>query len=359
MQNGGQGREQDVVVFMLFATNESAMTVPFSVRLLMTDNDAYLKPVMLMEQAVLGGGAGYGSIFPPLPWLSAENTLLPGYQVWIALDEDDQLQGYAVAHRAFEKAAAHLIQLCLPDDLDERWVWGQRLVVRVVSALPSICLTLPNGCAASTISFFEEMGFVSDSGREGMHYQPGYPISGLQLSSDGWIDAARHVASPNADERPQEQSASLLVIHNISLPPYRYGGDAVQQLFTNQLDPDKDPFYQQIHTLRVSSHLFIRRSGELVQFVPLSKRAWHAGVSSWNGRERCNDFSIGVELEGCDFEPFTDAQYHMLQAVAWLLREQLGITAVSGHEHIAPGRKTDPGPFFDWSKVGDILTWSK
>ena len=143
----------------------------------------------------------------------------------------------------------------------------------------------------------------------------------------------------------------LVVIHNISLPPGQYGGDGVIELFCNRLDPEAHPYYRDIHTMKVSAHFFIRRDGELIQFVSCRQRAWHAGVSRWQEMERCNDFSVGIELEGCDREEFTAAQYAMLGSLLALLRHGYPIRAVVGHSDIAPGRKTDPGPCFDWSRV--------
>lgn len=172
------------------------------------------------------------------------------------------------------------------------------------------------------------------------------------LDATGWCAAARHIDSPNCDARPSDAEISLLVIHNISLPPGEFGGPGVEQLFTNRLDPAAHPYYATIHNLRVSSHFFIHRNGELIQFVPCSQRAWHAGASSWRGRERCNDFSIGVELEGSDDQPFTDAQYDQLNGLIRSLRAACpSLTDVAGHSDIAPGRKTDPGPYFDWRRV--------
>jgi len=173
----------------------------------------------------------------------------------------------------------------------------------------------------------------------------------LTLASDGWVTPARRVVSPNYNARPDGAVPELLVIHNISLPPNQYGGPGVEQLFTNTLDASEHPYYAEIAHLRVSSHFFIRRSGELVQFVPTTERAWHAGVSNWNGRAGCNDFSLGIELEGCDVEPFTDAQYATLIALSRLLFQQLPLKAMTGHQDIAPGRKTDPGPYFDWPRL--------
>lgn len=174
----------------------------------------------------------------------------------------------------------------------------------------------------------------------------------LSLDEDGWVSGARHVPSPNCNARPAGTEIELLVIHNISLPPNEYGGAGVEQLFTNALDPAAHPYYAGIAHLRVSAHFFIRRDGALLQFVPVTQRAWHAGVSSWNGREGCNDFSLGVELEGCDSEPFTEVQYEVLDVLISLLRSHYPQLALTGHQDIAPGRKTDPGPFFDWSRVG-------
>jgi len=178
-----------------------------------------------------------------------------------------------------------------------------------------------------------------------------------RIDTAGWHVAARHIVSPNCDVRPPDAAISLLVVHNISLPPGEFGGPGVEQLFTNQLDPEEHPYYATIHTLRVSSHFFIRRDGELLQFVPCRQRAWHAGASSWRGRERCNDFSIGVELEGGDEAPFSDAQYLRLNALIAALRAAYpSLTDVAGHSDIAPGRKTDPGPCFDWSRVRGFAT---
>lgn len=164
------------------------------------------------------------------------------------------------------------------------------------------------------------------------------------------LEAACWIASPNCDARPAGTEISLLVIHNISLPPGEYGSNGVIELFTNCLDSQAHPYYAGIAHLRVSAHFFIRRDGELIQFVDTEQRAWHAGVSTWRGRERCNDFSIGVELEGCDDEPFTDAQYQRLAALTRTLRARYPLQDIAGHSDIAPGRKTDPGPFFDWAR---------
>ena len=170
-------------------------------------------------------------------------------------------------------------------------------------------------------------------------------------SIDGWMGAARRIDSPNADDRPVGEAISLIVVHSISLPPAEFGGDDIVRLFTNTLDPDAHPYFSGISSLRVSAHFLIRRDGELTQFVSCLKRAWHAGLSSFNGRENCNDFSIGIELEGCDDSPFEDAQYVQLVALIKLIRTCFPIDAVVGHSCVSPGRKTDPGPCFDWQRL--------
>lgn len=157
--------------------------------------------------------------------------------------------------------------------------------------------------------------------------------------------------SPNCDARPADCAIELIVIHNISLPPGEFGGDAVEALLTNRLDCSAHPFFAQLVGLRVSSHFLVRRDGALLQFVPCLARAWHAGISQWNGRARCNDFSIGVELEGADNIVFADSQYEVLAALVHCLRARYPIADVVGHSDIAPGRKTDPGPAFDWHRL--------
>lgn len=161
----------------------------------------------------------------------------------------------------------------------------------------------------------------------------------------------RFVDSPNQDERPPGTSITLAVIHSISLPPGEFGGEAIERLFTNRLDPAAHPYFAQIAHLRVSSHFLVRRDGELVQFVPVERRAWHAGASAWRGRARCNDFSVGIELEGTDDGPFTDAQYARLAALLTALREDLPLRDIAAHSDIAPGRKSDPGAGFDWPRL--------
>jgi len=170
----------------------------------------------------------------------------------------------------------------------------------------------------------------------------------------GWLLGARQVASPNCDLRPPDASVSLIVIHAISLPPGEFGGDAIERLFTNRLAANAHPYYSEIRHLRVSAHFLIRRNGSLIQFVPCRQRAWHAGVSAWQGRQRCNDYSLGIELEGCDALPFAAAQYACLRTLIGTLCEHFPIDAVVGHSDIAPGRKTDPGPHFDWLALAEL-----
>lgn len=178
------------------------------------------------------------------------------------------------------------------------------------------------------------------------------------ISDEGWLAGARVCASPNCDARPDAEDISLLVIHNISLPPGHYGGPYIDQLFTNALDPAAHPYFAGIRALRVSAHLLVRRDGSLTQYVPFAQRAWHAGVSQYEGRERCNDFSIGIELEGDDGTPFTARQYRRLVAVTRRLLARyprLNPARIAGHSDIAPGRKTDPGPHFDWARYRAAL----
>jgi len=161
----------------------------------------------------------------------------------------------------------------------------------------------------------------------------------------------RIVESPNHDERPPGTEITLVVLHSISLPPGEYGGDSIERLFTNRLDPQAHPYFREIHALQVSSHFLVRRDGEGVQFVPVERRAWHAGASWWRGRSRCNDFSIGIELEGTEEEAFTDPQYSTLSALVRDLQSKFPIRDVAAHSDVAPGRKTDPGAHFDWARL--------
>ena len=173
----------------------------------------------------------------------------------------------------------------------------------------------------------------------------------LQVGEDGWLAPARRIESPNHDERPPGVAVSLLVVHAISLPPEQFGGEDISRLFTNSLDRSAHPYFAAIAHLRVSAHFLIRRDGELIQYVSCLRRAWHAGVSQWGGRERCNDFSIGIELEGSDSQPFESEQYARLAMLIESLRAHYPIAQVVGHSDVAPGRKTDPGPFFDWLRL--------
>jgi N-acetyl-anhydromuramoyl-L-alanine amidase len=170
---------------------------------------------------------------------------------------------------------------------------------------------------------------------------------------DGWLNPARKVESPNFNQRAVGEAVDLLVIHNISLPPGQFGTGCVEQFFCNQLDHSAHPFFTEIKSLQVSSHLLIERSGEVIQFVSFDDRAWHAGLSCFQGRESCNDFSIGIELEGTDDTPYTDEQYRQLALVTRVIQNSYpAITTdrIAGHSDIAPERKTDPGPAFDWER---------
>jgi len=171
-----------------------------------------------------------------------------------------------------------------------------------------------------------------------------------------WVPGARRVLSPNCDDRPAGAEISLLVLHSISLPRGEYGGDAIERLFTNRLDPAAHASFADLAGLRVSSHFLIRRGGELLQFVPLGARAWHAGASRWRGRERCNDFSVGIELEGVDDGEFEARQYEVLSTLLGKLQELLPLRDLAAHSDVAPGRKTDPGTRFDWPRLLGTLS---
>lgn len=175
------------------------------------------------------------------------------------------------------------------------------------------------------------------------------------LWHQGWYRFARHLTSPNQGPRPADTHPDLLVLHSISLPPGSFAGDAVQRLFMNQLDWNEHPYFKAMEGLRVSSHFFIRRDGELWQFVDCDQRAWHAGVSHYRGRDNCNDHSIGIELEGLETERFEPSQYETLASLAAALLQRYPITHIAGHEDVAPGRKLDPGPGFDWSELRKSL----
>lgn len=177
--------------------------------------------------------------------------------------------------------------------------------------------------------------------------------------TSGLMHTARQVPSPNCDERPEGMPADLIVVHGISLPPAEYGGPWIDRLFTNTLPADAHPYFAQVADRKVSSHLLIRRDGEIVQYVPFHLRAWHAGVSSYEGRQKCNDFSIGIELEGVDDRAYEPVQYAVLARTIVELCSaypSLSIDRIAGHEQIAPGRKTDPGPAFDWPRLSALVT---
>jgi AmpD protein len=172
----------------------------------------------------------------------------------------------------------------------------------------------------------------------------------LVIDARGNASTAAQIPSPNCDDRPDDTPISMIVVHGISLPPGEFGGDGIERLFTNRLDPAAHPYFAAIASLRVSSHFLIRRDGALVQFVPCRRRAWHAGESVWRGRERCNDFSIGIELEGADTVDYAAAQYATLGRLTRAMRRRYPISDIVRHSDIAPGRKTDPGPAFDWAR---------
>lgn len=177
----------------------------------------------------------------------------------------------------------------------------------------------------------------------------------MKFDAMGWLSGVRRVASPNFDARPARTEISLLVIHSISLPPDEFGGPGIRHLFTNTLDCGAHPYYAQLAGVRVSAHFLIARDGSITQFVACGSRAWHAGVSVWQGRERCNDFSIGIELEGCDSVPFEPQQYAALVRLTRRLQRRYPIRHIAGHAEIAPARKTDPGPTFDWERYFKLI----
>jgi AmpD protein len=183
----------------------------------------------------------------------------------------------------------------------------------------------------------------------------------LRIGADGWVDGVRQVPSPNCDARPAGTAVDLLILHNISLPPGQFGSGAIERLFLNAPPPRPQPFLDLLAGLRVSAHFLIERDGRTTQFVSCNGRAWHAGTSSFGGRAGCNDFSVGIELEGTDFTAFEPAQYESLARLTRALRVALPLRAVRGHSHVACGRKTDPGPMFDWrlfaSRAGLPAHW--
>lgn len=184
---------------------------------------------------------------------------------------------------------------------------------------------------------------------------PDAPPADSTLWRDGWYRFARRLPSPNFGPRPAQAQIDLIVLHSISLPPGVYGGNQVQELFTNQLDWTRHPYFQQIQGLQVSAHFYIRRNGDIWQFVSCDDRAWHAGTSHYRGRDNCNDDSVGIELEGLEGDTFEVAQYEALQALCPALAQRYPIAHIAGHEHIAPGRKADPGPGLDWAVLQQSL----
>lgn len=187
----------------------------------------------------------------------------------------------------------------------------------------------------------------------GTRPRPAHPR--LAIDAGGCANLAAQVPSPNCDDRPDGCTVSLIVVHGISLPPGEFGGDAITRLFTNRLDAAEHPYFATIADLRVSAHFVIRRDGALLQFVACGRRAWHAGKSSWQGRDRCNDYSVGIELEGTDTLPYSPAQYTTLARLVRALRRRYPVGDVVGHSDVAPGRKTDPGPAFEWERLARLL----
>ncbi|MGQ0750820.1 MAG: 1,6-anhydro-N-acetylmuramyl-L-alanine amidase AmpD [Betaproteobacteria bacterium] len=177
----------------------------------------------------------------------------------------------------------------------------------------------------------------------------------FHLNEEGLVEGVRYVPSPNCDARPPDAAIELIVVHAISLPPGAFGGPGIVELFTNRLDSGAHPYYASLAGVRVSAHFLLRRDGEPIQFVPCARRAWHAGASSWRGRSRCNDYSIGIELEGCDEAPFEIPQYDALAALTRVLKGRYPIADIVGHRDVAPGRKTDPGPHFDWPRFRALV----
>ena len=177
----------------------------------------------------------------------------------------------------------------------------------------------------------------------------------LRINNEGLLEGIRFIPSPNCDARPAGCAIDLLVIHHISLPPGEFGGTGIIELFTNRLNPAAHPFYASIAGMKVSAHFVVRRDGGLIQFVPCAMRAWHAGESGWKGRARCNDFSVGIEVEGTGEVSFTDAQYERLTGLTRALQARYPIADIVGHSDVAPGRKSDPGPRFDWARYRAML----
>ena len=295
----------------------------------------------------------------PRLWRTVDDIVSSPLQILAAWDEAGTLCGLLTLGRYKDGRADIARTLVHPQRLGEGWA-GRLLTVALQHEQAATVMTAAANRAA--VRCYQKAGFVESkrfAAPDGLPLlrlawtRDDSPLP-LSLGDDGWVNEAQHLPSPNCDDYPAPAATPLLVVHNISLPPYRYGGSGVAELFTNTLDPAAHPFYAEIAHLRVSCHFFIRRDGSLVQFVPVHRRAWHAGASQWQGRERCNDFSIGVELEGCDELPFEAAQYASLNRLVAMLRERYPSLSAVGHSDIAPGRKTDPGPCFDWSRLVGI-----
>lgn len=290
-------------------------------------------------------------------WPILTDTLCRVAEIWAAW-EQEQLRGLLV----FSLQADHAtIKHLVVDSSVSLCEWGERLLCRLLWVMSHVTVDIDRHDDI-LMALYHQAGFLlAPPAREDeeqtkwrLYYRrrDGYldaPV--LSLDGEGWVNEAIQIMSPNYDVRPEGMQAELIVIHAISLPPYHYGGNGVQQLFMNSLDSTAHPYYATIHTLRVSAHFFIRRNGALCQFVSVAQRAWHAGLSCWQGRTQCNDFSIGIELEGGEDEPFCDAQYRQLIALIRLLKKHCPLSGIAGHQHIAPRRKTDPGPWFDWERV--------
>nr|WP_174872928.1 1,6-anhydro-N-acetylmuramyl-L-alanine amidase AmpD [Vogesella oryzae] len=336
------------------------MTVPFKVCPLPRDA-ANLAAALALHDAAHALEVAWLDGYPlPRLWPDAAAIAGDTRTVLAAYDEAGTLCGLLVAARSEDGTVDIVRTLVAPARLGEGWA-GRLLTALLAGERAATVMSASGNYAAlrcyRKAGFRRECELAAPDGLLLTRLRWQRDDSPLQLTLDdsGWVNEAEWLPSPNCDEYAPPAATPLLVVHNISLPPYQYGGDGVQQLFSNTLDPDEHPYYAGIAGLRVSSHFFIRRDGRLLQFVPTTRRAWHAGVSQWRGRERCNDFALGVELEGCDFEPFTHAQYRTLTALAQLLQHDCGVQAITGHEHIAPGRKTDPGPYFDWARLSAAL----
>lgn len=334
------------------------MSLPFAIRPLRPAEPATAMAVWALHEAAHRQEESWLGQPLPRPWADSMALARETRQLLGAFDAEGVLTGLLLAEVGAR--GPHIARLAV-DPARQGEGWGWRLVNHLVAAAHEVTADTASANLAA-LAVYRRAGFhetgrhLLPQGLELVHLcyrrdRQGQHLPLLALDGDGWVSGARHLPSPNCDDFPDGSLPTLLIVHNISLPPSRYGGDAVERLFTNRLDPQAHPYFAAISHLRVSSHFFIRRDGTLVQCVPVRRRAWHAGVSCFGGRERCNDFALGVEMEGCDFEPFTEAQYCMLARLGTLLRRALPLAAITGHEHVAPGRKTDPGPFFDWKRA--------